>query len=75
MKDEATDQPVFKRIQELAAEEHRLFKHPELTNADRSRLAEINVELDQCWAAPGTAQCRTQPKRGACAAAGSCRKL
>jgi hypothetical protein len=49
MKDAPGEQPVLKTIQELAAEEHRLFQHEALTDADRARLAEINIELDQCW--------------------------
>ena len=49
MKDEAADQSVLKVIQRLAAEEHRLFEHDARTDADRARLAKINVELDQCW--------------------------
>ena len=49
MKDEAEDQSVLKVIQELAAEEHRLYAHEALTDADRAHLAKINIELDQCW--------------------------
>ena len=49
MKDEAEDQSVLKHIQQLAAEEHRLFAHESLTDGDRARLAKINIELDQCW--------------------------
>jgi hypothetical protein len=49
MKDETTDQPILKSSQRLAAEEHRLFAHEARTDADHARLAEINVELDQCW--------------------------
>jgi hypothetical protein len=49
MKNETTDQPILKSIQRLAAEEHRLFAHEARTDADHARLAEINVELDQCW--------------------------
>jgi Protein of unknown function (DUF2630) len=49
MKDEAEDQSVLKHIQQLAAEEHRLFAHEALTDGDRARLAKINIELDQCW--------------------------
>lgn len=45
----AEDQSVLKVIQQLAAEEHRLYEHEALTNADRARLAKINIELDQCW--------------------------
>jgi hypothetical protein len=49
MKDEAEDQSVLKHIQQLAAEEHRLFAHEALTDGDRARLAKINIQLDQCW--------------------------
>ena len=49
MKDEAEDQSVLNVIQQLAAEEHRLYKHEATTDADRARLAKINIELDQCW--------------------------
>jgi hypothetical protein len=49
MKDEAEDQSVLKVIQQLAAEEHHLYEHEALTDADRARLTKINVELDQCW--------------------------
>ena len=49
MKDEPEDQSVLKHIQQLAAEEHRLFAHETLTDGDRARLAKINIELDQCW--------------------------
>jgi len=49
MKEEAEDQAVLKSIQQLADEEHRLYSHEALTDADRTRLAKINVELDQCW--------------------------
>jgi Protein of unknown function (DUF2630) len=49
MKDEAADQPVLNHIKELAAEEHRLYSDETLSDADRTRLAKINIELDQCW--------------------------
>ena len=49
MKDKAEDQPVLQHIQQLAAEEHRLYGHEALTDADRARLAKIKIELDQCW--------------------------
>jgi hypothetical protein len=39
MKDEAEDQSVLKDIQRLAAEEHRLYQHEALTDANRARLA------------------------------------
>jgi hypothetical protein len=40
-------QSVLKVIQQLAAEEHRLHQHEALTDADRARLAKMNIELDQ----------------------------
>lgn len=46
------DQPVLKRINELAEEEHRLFEREskgEATDADRDRLRHLGVMLDQCW--------------------------
>ena len=49
MTDETEDQAVLKAIQELAAEEHRLYGHGSLTDTDRARLDKINIELDQCW--------------------------
>jgi hypothetical protein len=47
-----TDQPVFAHIQELVEEEHRLFErgeHGTVGETDRKRLADLQVELDQCW--------------------------
>jgi len=49
MEHKAEDQSVLKSIRQLADEEHRLYAHETLTDADRARLAKINVELDQCW--------------------------
>lgn len=49
MEHETEDQSVLKSIHRLAEEEHRLYSHEALTDADRERLAKINVELDQCW--------------------------
>jgi hypothetical protein len=48
-RDKAEDQPVLRVIQQPAEEEHRLYEHEALTDADRARLARINIELDQCW--------------------------
>jgi hypothetical protein len=45
----ATDQSVLKHIKELADEEHKLYEHGELTEAQRQRLKAINVALDQYW--------------------------
>jgi hypothetical protein len=46
------DTDVTSRINELAAEEHELFQREgrgEATDADRERLAELQVMLDQWW--------------------------
>jgi hypothetical protein len=43
---------VHTHIEELVAEEHRLWQHESGGNAsegDRRRLAEIKVELDRYW--------------------------
>jgi hypothetical protein len=47
-----TDQPVLAHIQQLVEEEHRLFEQGERGMAgemDNRRLAQVQVELDQCW--------------------------
>jgi len=49
MKNQTTDKSVLDQIESLAAEEHRLYGQGALTEADRERLAKLNVELDQCW--------------------------
>ena len=49
MENQAEDQPVLNYIQHLVAEEHRLYQQRVLTKADRKRLAQVQVELDQCW--------------------------
>jgi hypothetical protein len=46
------DAKVLRRINELAREEHELFEResrPNVSEADRERLREIQVTLDQCW--------------------------
>ena len=44
------DQTIHGSIEELVAEEHRLFeKGTALTEADRERLTEVNVQLDRLW--------------------------
>jgi hypothetical protein len=48
----ATDQPVLAHIQDLVEEEHRLFEqgeHGTVGEMDRQKLAQVQVELDQCW--------------------------
>ena len=49
---QTTDQPVLANIQELVNEEHRLFEKGErgkIEEKDRQKLAQVQVELDQCW--------------------------
>jgi hypothetical protein len=47
--DQGKDQSVLTHIQHLVAEEHRLFEDGQL-DADKSkRLADVQVQLDQCW--------------------------
>jgi uncharacterized protein DUF2630 len=43
------DQPVLNHIQRLVAEEHRLHEQRAHSEADRKRLAQVQVQLDQCW--------------------------
>ena len=46
------DQGILSRINELADEEHELFQREsrgEASDADRERLAQLGVQLDQCW--------------------------
>jgi hypothetical protein len=47
-----TDEDVIDRINELAHEEHALFdkeSQGEATRAERERLQQIGVQLDQCY--------------------------
>lgn len=46
---EEKDGFVLARIQRLTAEEHALFEHESLEEAQSKRLATIQTELDQCW--------------------------
>ena len=49
MKDQESDRPVKAHIEKLVQEEHRLYGQGALTDADRRRLDQVKVELDQCW--------------------------
>ena len=49
MEEHGKDHSVLAHIQRLAAEEHGLFEKESLADAERKRLAEIQVQLDQCW--------------------------
>jgi hypothetical protein len=44
-----TDKSVLNHIERLVTEEKALYAESEMSNAQRTRLATINVELDQCW--------------------------
>jgi uncharacterized protein DUF2630 len=47
-----TDSDVLNRIDELVAEEQRLYEregHGESQPSDGARLQEIGVALDRCW--------------------------
>jgi hypothetical protein len=47
------DQDVIKRIDQLIDEEHQLYEKSStgnpLSEDDDRRLAELEVQLDQCW--------------------------
>ena len=46
------DSGIHESIEELVAEEHRLWEvesRGEATDADRRRLDALKVSLDQCW--------------------------
>ena len=43
------DRSVLSHIDQLVKEEERLYGQSELADKDQARLAELKVELDQCW--------------------------
>ena len=46
------DRQVLDRINEIAHEEHELWEREgreEITDAERERLRQLSVTLDQCW--------------------------
>jgi len=48
-KTQASNRSVLDHIQELVAEEQRLYQDRAPTDADQERLQKIKVELDQYW--------------------------
>jgi hypothetical protein len=46
---EKKDQSVLNHIDSLVKEEERLYRRSGLTDDDRRRLADLKIELDQCW--------------------------
>ena len=49
MTQHTTDKNVLGHISDLVAEEKHLYAKGEMSDAERDRLAKINVELDRCW--------------------------
>ncbi len=47
--DDPGDKDIRSRIEALVEEEHRLRDSPELTDEQRARLGQIEVERDQLW--------------------------
>jgi hypothetical protein len=43
------DKSVLNHIDRLVTEEKELYAKREMSDAQRTRLTTINVELDQCW--------------------------
>ena len=44
-----TDQTVLKHIEELVAEEKKLYAKGSISDEEKQQLNQINVELDRCW--------------------------
>ena len=44
-----TDQTVLKHIEELVAEEKKLYAKGGVSEEEKKQLDQINVELDRCW--------------------------
>ncbi len=44
-----TDQTVLAHIERLVAEEKKLYAKGEVSDGEKARLNQINVELDRCW--------------------------
>ncbi|HVO90944.1 MAG TPA: DUF2630 family protein [Casimicrobiaceae bacterium] len=49
MSESSGEQAALAHIQKLVAEEHTLFQNNALDSKQSERLANIQVELDQCW--------------------------
>jgi len=46
---QTTDQTVLKHIEELVAEEKKLYAKGSVSDEEKQQLDQINVELDRCW--------------------------
>jgi len=49
MEQKEMDASVLTHIQRLVAEEHRLLEQREASPGSSKRLAQVQIELDQCW--------------------------
>jgi hypothetical protein len=49
MAQHTTDQTVLAHIEQLVAEEKKLYAKGTVSDAEKARLNKINVELDRCW--------------------------
>jgi len=49
MTQHTTDQTVLAHIERLVAEEKKLYAKGEVSDGEKTRLSQINVELDRCW--------------------------
>lgn len=49
MAEKTTDEGLLGQIDALVKEEETLYAHGSPTDAQRDRLAAINVALDRCW--------------------------
>jgi Protein of unknown function (DUF2630) len=43
------NESVMQNIEKLVKEEHDLFNRKDLSDKDRARLEQVQVQLDQCW--------------------------
>jgi len=44
-----TDRTVLSHIERLVAEEKRLYAKGVVSDSERARLNQIDIELDRCW--------------------------
>jgi len=49
MTEHTTDRTVLAQIEQLVAEEKKLYAQGAVSPAEKARLDKINVELDRCW--------------------------
>ena len=49
MSDKTTDESVLRKITRLVEEEQALYGGDPMNDEARARVAELTVELDQCW--------------------------